>query len=145
MTQRRLNLYHLRDAAAVMRASYDDRLPWLASRHSPEEDVAFFRDRLFPTHELWGAFDCDAMVGVLAFSKGWVDQLYVRPGQHGRGIGAALLDIAKAANTELSLRTFQANTTACTFYERHGFIAIETTDGSTNEEREPDVLYQWRR
>jgi hypothetical protein len=29
------------------------------------------------------------------------------------------------------------------FYERHGFMAIEFTDGSGNEEKEPDVLYRW--
>ena len=30
------------------------------------------------------------------------------------------------------------------FYEARGFIASEFTDGSRNEEREPDVLYVWR-
>jgi hypothetical protein len=30
------------------------------------------------------------------------------------------------------------------FYERHRFIAVERTDGSGNEEREPDIRYVWR-
>jgi hypothetical protein len=29
-----------------------------------------------------------------------------------------------------------------TLYERHGFVAIDTTDGQ-NEERAPDVHYRW--
>jgi 8-oxo-dGTP pyrophosphatase MutT (NUDIX family) len=29
------------------------------------------------------------------------------------------------------------------FYERHGFIEIERTDGSGNEEQAPDVRYRW--
>jgi hypothetical protein len=30
------------------------------------------------------------------------------------------------------------------FYERHGFVAVEHTDGAGNEEREPDVRFLWR-
>jgi hypothetical protein len=30
------------------------------------------------------------------------------------------------------------------FYQRHGFVPVERTDGAGNEEREPDVRYQWR-
>ncbi|GHD97675.1 hypothetical protein GCM10010339_00960 [Streptomyces alanosinicus] len=44
----------------------------------------------------------------------------------------------------LSLWTFQVNKPAHRFYERHGFTAVESTDGSGNEEREPDVRYVWR-
>jgi putative addiction module component (TIGR02574 family) len=40
------------------------------------------------------------------------------------------------------LYTFQANTRARSFWERHGFKAIAYSDGSTNEERCPDVLYE---
>lgn len=32
---------------------------------------------------------------------------------------------------------------AGTFYERHGLVAIEVTDGAGNEEKEPDVRYVW--
>ncbi len=51
--------------------------------------------------------------------------------------------MAKAASTSLQLWTFQKNTSARRFYEARGFVVIEETDGSTNEEREPDVLYRW--
>ena len=43
-----------------------------------------------------------------------------------------------------SLWTFQKNEGARRFYERHGFDAVELTDGSGNMEREPDVRYAWR-
>jgi len=131
------------DAVAhVLRTSFDDRLPWLAGLHMPEEDRQFVREHLFPTCEIWGAFDPD-LAGVIAFRIGWVEQLYVLPGHHGKGIGKALLAIAKAVNRELRLWTFQRNDGARGFYEGQGFIAVEETDGSANEEREPDVLYQW--
>ena len=60
-------------------------------------------------------------------------------------MGTALLDIAKAASPRLRLWTFQKNRAARVFYEKHGFAAIEETDGSSNEEREPDILYLWQR
>jgi ribosomal protein S18 acetylase RimI-like enzyme len=44
----------------------------------------------------------------------------------------------------LWLWTFQTNTGARRFYERHGFVAVDETDGSANEERAPDVRYAWR-
>jgi membrane-anchored protein YejM (alkaline phosphatase superfamily) len=44
----------------------------------------------------------------------------------------------------LQLWTFQVNGTARRFYERHGFLAVESTDGSGNEEGDPDVRYVWR-
>ena len=53
--------------------------------------------------------------------------------------------LAHAMRTlELPIRlyTFQANVGARRFYERHGFVAIEFTDGHANEERCPDVLYE---
>ena len=43
----------------------------------------------------------------------------------------------------LTLWTFERNARAWAFYEARGFVASEFTDGSRNEEREPDVLYAW--
>jgi putative acetyltransferase len=60
-------------------------------------------------------------------------------------MGCALLDIAKAVSGSLQLWTFQRNIAARRFYEARGFVAVEETDGSHNEEREPDVLYRWDR
>jgi ribosomal protein S18 acetylase RimI-like enzyme len=62
-----------------------------------------------------------------------------------RGIGAALLDHAKALRPEgLELWAFQKNVGARRFYERHGFRLVRLTDGAENMEREPDALYEWR-
>jgi hypothetical protein len=41
------------------------------------------------------------------------------------------------------LWTFERNHRARSFYEKRGCVAIEFTDGSRNEERTPDVRYQW--
>ena len=55
-----------------------------------------------------------------------------------------LLQVAKAASSSLQLWTFQKNILARRFYEKRGFVAVIETDGSQNEEHEPDVLYRWQ-
>ncbi|MBV2143319.1 GNAT family N-acetyltransferase [Falsochrobactrum sp. TDYN1] len=131
-------------AARLMRASFNDRLPSLANLHTPDEDTWFFRNRVFKECDVWGVFDTDTLTGIIAINQRWIEQLYVLPAYQKFGVGTSLLNIAKQAFTELSLWTFQINQQARTFYERHGFVEAELTDGSNNEEQEPDVRYFWQ-
>jgi putative acetyltransferase len=140
---RRLELEDMDRAAAVHRASFDHALPTLAGIHTPEEDRWFFRERVFAICQLWGHLDNQELVGIIAFREGWIDQLYVLPSLQGRGIGTALLKIAQSRFPSLSLWTFQRNAAARRFYERHGFTLVKETDGSANDEKEPDALYCW--
>ncbi len=141
---RRLGRAEVGAAALVHRASFDDRLPWLAGIHTPDEDRAFFEDRVFADCEVWGAWDGRGLVAFIAFREGWVDHLYVLPSFQAKGLGGQLLNMAKGRYPELRLWTFQRNEPARKFYEERGFALIEMTDGSGNEEREADVLYEWR-
>ena len=140
----RLSRTDMWDAARVHRAAFDERLPWLAGRHTPDEDRAFFEDKVFAACEVWGARDRDVLTAFMAFREGWIDHLYVLPSHQGAGQGGALLRMAKALAPELRLWTFQRNLIARRFYERRGFKAVDMTDGARNEAREPDVLYAWR-
>jgi len=142
---RRLSRDEMASAALVHRTAFDERLPWLAGLHTPAEDHAFFRDRVFAECEVWGAINGQELSGFIAFREGWIDHLYVLPHRQRQGTGRALLLIAKAPSSSLQLWTFQRNGTARSFYESHGFIAVKETDGSGNQEREPDVLYRWQR
>jgi len=54
-----------------------------------------------------------------------------------------LLNEGKARFALLQLWTFQRNTAAIAFYEKNGFRTVRKTDGATNEEREPDILFEW--
>ena len=142
---RRLALADMDAAASIHRAAFDDRLPWLSGLHTPDDDRAYFRDRVFPACTVWGAFGNDSLVGFVAFRDGWIDQLYVLPEAQNQGFGTTLLAVAQAASATLTLWTFQRNAGARAFYEAHGFEIAETTDGSGNDEREPDVRYRWIR
>ncbi len=140
---RQLELEDMDRAAAVHRVSFDHALPTLAGLHAPEGVRWFFKERIFTTCQVWGYFDDEEMLGIIAFREGWIDQLYVLPSSQGRGIGTALLAIAQSRFPFLSLWTFQRNAAARRFYERHGFAPVEETDGSCNMEKQPDVLYRW--
>jgi GNAT superfamily N-acetyltransferase len=142
---RQLELADMDAAARVHRTAFDYALPTLAGLHTPEEDRWFFRERVFTTCEVWGAFDGDAMTGMLAFREDWIDRLYVLPEAQGRGLGTALLQVAQNAFDRLQLWTFQRNAQARRFYEARGFALIQQTEGARNEEKEPDALYLWTR
>ena len=123
---------------AVRRAS----LPYLPDLHTPEEDLGFFRHRVFADCEVWLA-QARAIDGFIAFRRGWVEHLYVRPERQGQGLGKALLAVAIKGCAPLRLWVFQRNAAAIGFYRARGFVEIERTDGSRNEEREPDLLMAW--
>jgi GNAT superfamily N-acetyltransferase len=142
---RQLKLADMDAAARVVRTAFDQALPSLAGLHTPEEDQWFFRERVFETCEVWGAFDGAAMRGIIAFREGWIDQLYVLPEAQRRGVGKELLQVAQNAFDRLQLWTFQRNAPARRFYEARGFALIQQTDGARNEEKEPDALYLWTR
>jgi len=115
----------------------------------PDEDVGrWVREELLVEAEDWVATDPsdgDSVIALLGLSDTMVEQLYVRPDRIGRGVGRALLELAKRRRPDgLDLYCFAANDRARRFYERNGFEAVAFGDGSGNEERQPDVLYRWR-
>lgn len=125
---------------AAFRATYD-----FGMAHSDEEVRAWIGETLLPTTETWVAEAGEAVVGFVSLDDGWVEQLYVAPGHTGRGIGSRLIAVAKERRPDgLQLWTFQVNAGARRFYERHGFTAVEMTDGAGNEERQPDVRFAWK-
>lgn len=131
--------------AELFGAAWKANLPMVPKMHSASEDRVYFsgvieEQDVFVAH--LGDGD-DMPRGFIALTPGWIHHLYVHPAHQRRGAGSALLAHAKSLQTDLSLWTFQANTAARRFYESHGFEAVERTDGSTNEERTPDVRYRW--
>src|SRR5882757_10946237 len=76
---RRLELVDMDAAALVFRTAFDHALPSLAGLHTPKEDQWFFRERVFKTCEVWGAYEDTAMAGMIAFRSDWIDHLYVLP------------------------------------------------------------------
>lgn len=135
----------MHDAAMVRRIALWRVMPHLPDLHTPEEDEEYWRTYLLGEHTVLGAFVDGRLAGVIAYGNGWIEQLYVLPDAQGVGIGKTLLSSAMNDMNEIRLWTFQQNRRARAFYESHGFSPSEETDGSGNEEREPDMLYHWHR
>lgn len=126
-------------------------LPYLPQVHSDADVRQWVAGTLIPSQGVSVALgDGGAMLGVLALSRdaaglGWIDQLYLHPEAILHGLGSALLAEAKQLlGAPIRLYTFQLNTGARRFYQRHGFEVLALTDGQGNEERCPDVLFEWR-
>jgi ribosomal protein S18 acetylase RimI-like enzyme/chorismate mutase len=80
------------------------------------------------------------VVGYSRATPTWLDDLYVAPAGQGRGVGTALLRrVLDEHPAGVGLWVFESNTPARGFYARHGFVELERTDGSANEEQAPDI------
>lgn len=145
LTIAEITFEHAGEAAELHRAAGALIPGYDTSLHSAEEYRAFYRDDVMRKDKLWGAFEGEALRGFIALLPGWIDHLYVEPAQHRRGIGTALVEMAQAMQRELRLYTFQSNVNARAFYERHGFLIEEMTNGDRNEEKMPDITYHWVR
>lgn len=125
--------------------SFTAALPGVHRAHTDDEVRAWIREVVVPGQETWVATVDGSVVAMMTLDGDDLDQLYIHPAWQGRGIGGRLVDVAKERSPSgLTLWTFQVNEPARRFYERHGFVAEEWTDGLRNEEREPDVRYVWR-
>lgn len=131
--------------AAVWLRSFAAALPTVRRAHNDDEVRDWFSHVIVPRHEAWVAVARDSVVGLLVLAGTEIEQLYLEPSWRGRGLGDRFLALAKRRRPHgLTLWTFQVNKPAQRFYQRHGFVAVEHTDGQCNEEREPDIRYVWR-
>lgn len=134
--------------AEVYLASRREFLPFAPMAH-PEENVRrWISDRLIPSGEVTVAHREGRVIGMMHLAReddlSWIEQLYLSPDVVGQGVGSTMVVFAREAlPTPIRLYTFQENTSARRFYERHGFRAIAFSDGASNEEGCPDVLYEY--
>jgi ribosomal protein S18 acetylase RimI-like enzyme len=120
-------------------------LTFLPSIHTDEETFSFIANIVLRDQDVHVAETNGEISGFIAMHGDMVEHLYVRPDLLRRGIGSALLRRAmERLPSGFRLWVFLQNVPARRFYERHGLRLIEETDGSRNEERTPDALYEWR-
>jgi GNAT superfamily N-acetyltransferase len=138
------------DAPRIAQILIDTRaafMPYAPSAHSEPELRAWVAGHLVPGSGVTVAQCRGTVVAVMATERtdaaSWISQMAVTPPLVAQGIGRRLLAHALATlPSPIRLYTFQANTGARRFYERHGFHAIRFGHGRDNEERCPDVLYE---
>ncbi|MDP1876851.1 MAG: GNAT family N-acetyltransferase [Actinomycetota bacterium] len=128
--------------AALFARSRAAAMPWLPVLHTPDEDREFFAGEVTNATG-WVVEDAGRVLGAAVAREGWLNHLYVDDDCQGRGVGTALLDrVVQDAGPGLRLWAFRQNYRARAFYSARGFVEIDRTDGSGNEERTPDVLLQ---
>jgi GNAT superfamily N-acetyltransferase len=110
----------------------------LPQLHTHEEILGFFA---------WRIRESEAYVlgrGFAILDGDWLTHLYVHPDEIGTGVGHALFEYVTSLRPDgLQFWVFQQNAHARRFYEAHGAVAVEFTDGTGNEEKTPDVRYRW--
>lgn len=128
---------------------------WLLSRrasipqipapvHGGEEVRAWFLHVVFASQGVRVTEASGSLTALMVLGVGSIEHLYVDPGWNSRGLGSQMLELCKRERTSLDLWTFQSNPLARRFYRRHGFVAVDVTDGD-NEEGAPDIRYHWQR
>lgn len=136
------------DSVAIARVHILARqhaLPYSPELHDELETIGWIENVVLPNQIVWLAVEGDRIAGFAALNGQVLEHLYVLPDAQGRGIGSVLLQtVMDHAGITLELWTFQRNQAVRRFYERRGFTADIFTDGSDNEEQEPDVLYRWQ-
>jgi len=110
--------------------------------HSFAAMLTWVRDTVLLHCDVWVADTGGEIVGVLVLRRpDWLEHLYLDAAATGAGLGSRLVDLAKAElGGQVQLWTFTSNIGAQRFYERHGFVAVERTDGD-NDEGQPDIRY----
>ena len=112
--------------------------------HPPDDVRAWVGTWDLTERDVWVAEHAGVLVGCANLTSTWLDGLYVLPGAQGGGIGSALVDLAKSLRPDgFGLWVFEVNEPARAFYRRHGFVELERTDGTANEEHAPDLKMVW--
>lgn len=143
ITPRPAHLWHLPQLAAVLWA-FTRSTSWLPVVRSRWVDL---RTLAYVTRLGWVSFVGKSynVQGFIARDGARIHALYVRPGARGQGRGAVLIRGAQAQSARLELWTEQANQAAQKFYHKHGFVEVARSDGSSNDERIPDIHLVWQK
>ena len=131
--------------AAIFTSSRRAAMPYLPLLYTELQVLEWIEDVVLRRSSATLAASSDGEAGGFASVRsGVLEHLYVSPQLQGHGLGALLRAAAKEESPRgLRLHVFQLNLSARRFYERRGFKLVELRDGSSNEEGEPDAVYEW--
>ena len=132
---------HAKELIPMWRESFEHGVG-VEDPHPIAEQEKYFWTVVVPNNAVRVAFLEGRMVGFVAASMTSISQLYVRKGFHRRGVGSRLLEWSKnRSGGSLWLFTFERNTVAQRFYERHGFKMVAR--GFEPIWKLNDLKYEW--
>lgn len=144
----RIRAAKVTDAAEIAHIHMTSRavsMPYLPPQIRNHEQVTQWAEEiLVKGYRTWVAVRSGKLLGYAALDGNLLEHLYLRPDVRRQGVGTLLLDQVKRNSPgRLVLHIFQLNTDAGEFYRHHGFIVLESTDGSRNMEKMPDQTLEW--
>ncbi|MEO3817466.1 GNAT family N-acetyltransferase [Plantactinospora sp. B24E8] len=133
------------EIARIHLASRAATMPYLPpARHDAAEVTWWIREVVLTRCRAWVAVRGTGIVGYAALDGDLLDQLYLRPDVRRQGVGTLLLDEVRRHSPDgLSLYVFQQNAEARAFYQRHGFVVVDSNNGDRNMENLPDLTLRW--
>ena len=133
------------DAPAVTRIFQSARahsLPYLPILHDDAEDHAYFAG-VVEREEVTLSEDRGVAVAFLALDGDEVDHLYVHRRAPSPRPRRQIADPRAGPPRPPRAVGLPAQRGAIAFYAAHGFAVVESTDGTGNEEHEPDHRMAW--
>ena len=118
----------------------------ITDTHSLVDQLRYLEEKVVPENRVQVVLEegTSAVIAFLASTRDFISQLYVHVEHQNKGIGSALLKIAKRDSSgSLRLFTFEANKRAQRFYEKHGFRVVRC--GFEPTWQLADIEYEWRR
>lgn len=90
-----------------------------------------------------GKRDGNRIAGFLGLSDDYIAGIFVRSERRSEGIGKRLLDHAKGVKEKLSLKVYQKNERAVSFYRREDFVIL--CEGEDEDTGEKEFSMGWER
>lgn len=119
-------------------------MPWLKRPHDEAATRRWLEYVVLAKLHVRVAYTKTSFLGFAAVDGDRLEHLYVDPDHQGCGVGRRLLeDVQHTSTGHLALHVFQRNERARRFYQAAGFVLVDESDGSGNEEQEPDCTYTW--
>jgi putative acetyltransferase len=103
------------------------------SREAKAEIAGIVREQYLPNAPLWVIVEeAGRPLGFMGMTGATMDSLFIDPAHHGRGLGRAMVEHARALAPELSVDVNEQNQGAVAFYRRLGFreVGRSPTDDS---------------
>lgn len=132
------------EPCATILSTWIEETHWMPRIHTLKDMIQHYKENVFKDRRVVVAQVAQKIVAFMAISTDqFITALYIERSFRGMGLGAKLIERAKAdMPSGIRLWTFQHNMAAQKFYKQHGFVEIARTGGD-NEEKLPDILFEW--